>query len=74
LEKEQDLLRERCTAVTEQLDSLQENFVLSLNERVDKVVKELFGKKSSEEVLLELSECREKIINLQAEISEIKQV
>ena len=74
MEKERDSLRELCTAVNDELDTQKKNFLLSLEERVDKVVEELYGKQSREEILQELSDCREKIIHLQAEISEIKQV
>ena len=62
-----------------QLVTMKENITLSMNERVNKVIRELSEERSrSQEILRELKESRDKMRDLQADhqkiISDLKKV
>lgn len=70
--KERTLLQERCSMLEAQLVTMKENITLSMNERVNKVIRELSEERSrSQEILRELRESRDKMRDLQADHQKI---
>lgn len=77
--KERTLLQERCTMLEAQLVTMNENITLSMNERVNKVIRELSEERSrSQGILRELKESRDKLHDLQVDhqkiISDLEEV